>query len=1047
MAEDRVPRVFTIPAGVPFLDTLAEALLAGRLVAFDRDDPLALSAVTVLLPTRRAVRAFRDVLVRHLPAEAAILPDIRTIAISGDEEEEHLLAPSAEPVAQRLVLPAAVSPLRRLLALARLILAWAGSVRRELLMLSPDEPLLIPASAADAARLAGDLARLLDDMETAGIPWQRLREIVPDDHARYYQITLDFLKIVAEQWPAHLAEIGLTDPAVRRDTLIRASAARLAGPVVAAGSTGSIPATAALLKAIARHGEGAVVLPGLDQDSDTETWEAIGDAEGAAPSAFGHPQFGLKQLIGQLGILRQDVTPLAAAGDGLAARRRLVAEALRPAETTDRWAEARTAGAGSAMDGVTLLVARNEQEEATAIALALREAVETPGATAALVTPDRTIARRVAAELGRWGLDIDDSAGAPLDRLSEGIFARLVAEAALSEADPVLLLALAKHPLAAFGMSRPACRRAARMLEIALFRGNRIAGGVTALGAALAKARAEIEAGGRHLPAGRRRMREQDWRAAEKLTEALAETLAPLEQALSRPGEIAVADGTALLRDALAAAATDDSGADGLDTPAGHALTALLDGLGESGDGFRLRGSDYPEFLRALMADTALNPPAGRDPRIAIWGTLEARLQSVDLMVLAGLDEGVWPADTRTDPFLSRAMRGEVGLPPPERRLGQAAHDFVQGLLAPRVIVTRAEKRGGTPSVESRWLQRLEAVAGKTAMEAARERGAAYVALARDIDRVPPGEVRPVKPPQPKPPLAARPQGLSVTEIETLVRDPYAVYAKRVLRLDELEPLGRAPDYAQRGSLIHAALGDFITRWNGPFDAAATAELLATGRRVLAEIEGFPDVHAVWSFRFDAIARWIVQWEAARDAAIAERHAEISGHIEIPVGLPGGSFRLRGRADRIDRRHDGSIDILDFKTGTPPSARQVLVGFAPQLGLEAAMARDGGFDEALRGAPIATLAWIGLGKVGRDEPLKSAVEKDWTADGVAEEVMKRLEALLAAFADPERAYVSRARPMFETRYESPYDHLARVREWGLVESEEDWEWLWQPTAR
>ena len=1040
----RLPRVFTIPAGVPFLETLAGALLSGRLVAFDRDDPLALAGVTVLLPTRRAVRAFREVLVRRLPAEAAILPVVRPI---GDvDEEEHLLAPSTEPAAERIALPAAVTPLERRLTLAQLILAWARALRHAPLALAPDEPMLIPASAADAARLAGDLARLLDDMETAGIPWARLAELVPAEHARYYEVTLQFLRIVAEQWPAHLAELGLVDPAVRRDALIRASAKRLAGPVVAAGSTGSIPATAALLKAIARHDQGAVVLPGLDQDLDAATWEAIGEAGSAPPSAFGHPQFGLKQLVGQLGILREDVEPLIARGDAIAPRRRLLGEVLRPAETTDRWAEAATADSDGAMDGIALMVARNEQEEATAIALALREAVETPGTTAALVTPDRTIARRVAAELGRWGLDIDDSAGAPLDRLPEGIFARLLAEAAVSDGDPVLILALAKHPLAAFGMSLPACRRAARMLEIALFRGNRITGGIGKLGTALAGARAELDENGRHPPAARRRMRDEDWRAAGQLTSALTAILGQLEQGLARPEEISVAEATALLQKALEAAATDDGGENGLATAAGLALGTMLDGLAESGSGFRLRPADYPEFLRALMADAALSPPGGRDPRISIWGTLEARLQSVDLMVLAGLDEDVWPAETRTDPFLSRAMRSEVGLPPPERRLGQAAHDFVQGVLSPRVIVSRAEKRGGTPSVESRWLQRLEAVAGEKAMASARERGAAYVALARAIDTVLPGEVRPVKPPLPKPPLAVRPTSLSVTEIETLVRDPYAVYAKHVLGLEELEPLGRAPDYALRGTLIHQALGDFTRAWTGPFDATATAELLAIGRRVLAEIEGFPDIHAIWSFRFAAIARWLVAWEAGRDPDIAARHAEISGAIELPFGTAGGVFRLRGRADRIDRRRDGRLDILDFKTGSPPSARQVLVGFAPQLGLEAAMAKDGGFDEAFRGNAIAKLAWIGLGRGGRDTPLKSAVEKDWTADGVAVEVMKRLRALLAAFADPERAYVSRARPMFETRYESPYDHLARVREWGLVESEEDLEWLWQPPA-
>ena len=1031
MTKTRVPRVFTIPPGVPFLDTLAEALISGRLVTFDRDDPLALAGFTILLPTRRAVRAFRDALVRHLPAEAAILPTIRPI---GDvDEEAHLLAPSDEPAAERLALPAAVTPLARRLALTRLVLAWGRAVRRELLALSPDEPLLIPASAADAARLAGDLARLLDDMETNGIPWTRLAEIVPEEHASYFQITLDFLKIVAEQWPSHLAELGLTDPAMRRDTLVRAAAARLSGPVVAAGSTGSIPATAELLEAIARHDQGAVVLPGLDQDLDAETWEAIGETTSAPPSAFGHPQFGLKHLIGALGTTRDDVEPLAAPSGALAARRRLVADALRPAETTDRWAESVGGDGAAAMDGVTILTARNEQEEATAIALALREAIETPGATAALVTPDRTIARRVAAALGRWSLDVDNSAGVPLDRLEAGIFARLVAEAALSEADPVRILALAKHPLAAFGMSRPQCRHAARMLEIALLRGHRVTGGVMALEIALAAARAELHRDGTHPPAVRRRMRDTDWQAAEQLATVLADVLGPLERALAGPGEIALADATALLKTALATAATDDTGADGLTTTAGKALTTLLDGIGDSP--LTLRGADFAEFLRALMADVALSPPGGSDPRIAIWGTLEARLQSVDLVVLGGLDEGVWPSETRTDPFLSRAMRGAVGLPPPERRLGQAAHDFVEGVMAPRVIISRAEKRGGTPTVESRWLQRLEAVAGKPAMDAARARGAALVALAGAIDRPPPDAIRPVERPEPRPPVGTRPRRLPITDIETLIRDPYAIYAKRILKLEPLDPLGSPPDAALRGSIIHDALARFTREWTGAHDATAEARLLAIGDECLEAVADFPEVRAVWTIRFAAIARWFIAWEAARDAEVAKRHAEIDGKLDLMT--PEGPFTLIGRADRIDEITGGRLAIYDFKTGTPQTERTVFAGLTPQMTLEAAMARAGGFAGIAAGFTVADLAWLAVGQAGRTDPYVSAVRRGESADDLADAARAALQALIDAFDTVTTPYLSRSRPMFAARYGGDYDHLARVREWALVEGSGD----------
>jgi ATP-dependent helicase/nuclease subunit B len=1045
------PKVFSIPAGAPFLDVLADAVLAGRLAPLPepRDDPLALADVTILLPTRRAVRALRETFVEKLGGAAAILPVIRPI---GDaDEEDHLLDPGAETMAERLALPPAIDRLSRQLALTRLILAWGRAVRenREVLTLHEDEQLLIPASAADAARLATDLARLMDDVETAAAAWEAIQKLAPEDHAGYFQITLDFLKIAFERWPDYLATNGVVDPAVRRDRLIRAEAERLKrtpprGPVIAAGSTGTIPATAELLTAIAHLPNGAVVLPGLDRDLDAAGFEAIG---GIDPSArtHGHPQFGLKQLIAAIGVARDEVEPLGAVSPALALRARLASEALRPAETTDSWVAFRRTGPDphsveAALAGVGLIVAHNEQEEAVAIALAIREALEEAPSRVALVTPDRTLARRVAAELGRWALAVDDSAGARLDLLPAGVFTRLLAEAVAADGGPAALLALLKHPFAAFGLERTECRRAARTLEIAVFRGRRGSCGIAGLGEALATAKAEAEGeAARHVPQARRRLSTYDWGLAARLVARLDAALGRLAAALQSADMVTSAEAAGLVLDAVDAAARDNAGDDNQlwSGVGGEALAGLLSGLIE-GPVLPMSPAELPPFLTTLMAEVSVTRPAGADPRIHIWGTLEARLQSADLLILGGLDEGVWPTETRTDPWLSRAMRAEIGLPPPERRIGLAAHDFAQAFASPRVLVTRAEKRGGTPSVASRWLQRLEALVGETATERMEARGHRYVDLARDIDRWT-GPLAPVKRPEPKPAVAVRPRRLSVTEIETLVRDPYAIYAKHVLRLEPLDPLGQAPDYALRGSLIHEALGDFAKEWRGPFDEAARTRLTAIGRATLAEIEAFPDVHAIWSIRFAAIARWLIAWEAGRSSEIAARHAEIDGRLEIAA--PAGVFTLRGRADRIDLRHDGRVEVLDFKTGTPPSARRVLVGFAPQLGLEAAMVRAGAFDPAFRDRSIAYLGWIALGQVDRGKPVQSAVEEGWTADGVAAETLARFVALIVAFDDPDRAFASRARPMFETRYESPYDHLARVREWALVESEEDLDWL------
>ncbi len=1019
-------RVFTIPAGARFLPTLADALLSGRLgaLADPNEDPLALADIRIFLPTRRAARALGDALVARLGSGGAILPLIRPI---GDIDEDDLLLEPIEDPAERLVLPPAISRLDRQLILARFTRAWGAALQPDRLGLAAGAPVLIPASAADAFHLAGDLARLVDDVASAGLDWQRLQTLVPDDLARYWQITLDFLKIVGEAWPGLLDERHLADPATRRDRLIRDEARRLArdggtGLVIAAGSTGSIPATAELLATIARLPNGAVVLPDLDTALDDAAWTAIGGAEGASATP-GHPQYGLKQWLGRAGIDRREVMTLGAVSPALAARARLVSEAMRPAETTEAWADA-VPVPPEATEGLTLLVARNEQEEALALALALREAVETDGATAALVTPDRTIAARVAIELRRFGLTVDDSAGQPLRLSPAGTLARLVTAAARSDGAPVDLLALGKHPLAAFGMERAACRTAIGVIDLALFRGRLVAGGLAGLPAALE--RAARDAGDRtmRLHPAIKRLGAADWALAADLATRLRDVLDPLASLLADGAKSDVATIAGVLAATLdRVVATGPDAASFAVDAAGAKLAALLGGLsGTDAADFALSGPEFPALLDAAMAGVTVEPRPAGDPRIALWGTLEARLQSADLVILAGLDEGVWPSEARTDPWLSRVMRAEFGLEAPERRLGQSAHDFVSALGNARVLISRAERRGGAPTIAARWLQRIGARLGKAGAAALVARGETYLDWARALDASP--AAAPIARPQPKPPVEARPKRLSVTEIETLVRDPYAVYARRVLKLEPLDPIDVIPDSALRGTLIHEALGRFAPLWQPPFDAAAFRELIETSRTVFRDIAAFPAVHALWWPRFLAIAAWYVDWEASR-AEIEARHAEIDGKMVLSP-----DFMLTGRADRIDRRRDGAYEILDFKTGTPPSPKQLSTGLAPQLALEAAMLKRGAFGDIPAGASVAVLGWIGLGKVGKGEPFASAV-KDRTADELGDDAFARLAALIAAYADPARAYVSRARPMFENRFGSPYDHLARVAEWSI----------------
>jgi ATP-dependent helicase/nuclease subunit B len=1031
----RRPRVFTIPPSAPFLPTLIGALVEGRLVpGFPAaTDPLALATVTIYLPTRRACRLARDLFLEALGRDAAVLP--RLAALGDVDEDELAFADAAEGMSPGAAIDLAetLDRLERRLLLAQLILQWARArgVRTE-----ADAP-LVAGGPATALALADDLAHLMDDMTTRAVPWERLEALVPDHVSAYWQLTLEFLKIARETWPAILAERDLIEPAARRDRLIAAEAARLSaaagGPVVAAGSTASIPATAELLATIAQLPHGAVVLPGLDTELDEPSWDLIGGARDRAgrivlPPAAGHPQFALHAFLARIKMRREEVHALApAAAHG---RERLLSEALRPAAATDRWRERlRGDHIGRAVERVALIEAAQPAEEALAIAVALREAVEDPQAIAALVTPDRGLARRVVAALGRWNVAVDDTGGEPLADAPAGVFGRLAAEVALGGVEPVALLALLKHPLLRLGLSAARRRRAVAALERAVLRGPRPQPGTAGLVQALTTFEQNRHA--LHGSDPRRRIWDRHLDEALDLVARLGAALAPLETIAGL--DCALAELTARHRQVLAALLRNgDETIDGISMPDGAELLTLFDDLAESeaAKAFVLDTREYGQFLHATMAARIVRQPLAADARVRIFGLLEARLHHVDRLVLGGLVEGVWPPQTRSDPWLSRPMRHELGLDLPERRIGLTAHDFAQALGAREAVLTRSTKVAGTPTVASRFLQRLEAVCGEAHWNDVRDRGARYVELARSLDR--PRRVAAIKPPAPCPPRDARPTRLSVTEVEHWLRDPYTIYAKHVLRLAPLDPVDTPPGARDRGTVIHAAIADFSQAFAGGLPADPLAELLARGRQYFAPLAAFPEARAFWWPRFERIARWFADWEAARRRNLVTVHAEIRGEIAIPAG--DRTFRLTAIADRIERHQDETYALLDYKTGRVPSDKQVRVGVSPQLTLESVILRTGGFPGIPAGGSIGQLAYVAL-KGGDPAGQAQSIDlKDRTADQHADAAFERLAALVWRFEQEAQGYPSLLRPMWRNSY-GDYDHLARVKEWSATGGE------------
>lgn len=1045
--------VFNIPSSAPFLHTLLSALVDGRLIEGfrARGAPERLAQATLYLPTQRACRMAREVFLDIMEQDAVLLPRIVALGHVDEDELDFTQGDAAE--FSSLAVPEALDGLPRRLVLMRLVGAWAKRLGSRDLATAP----LVAGGPASTLALADDLARLIDDMTTRGVDWSALDNLVPDDLDRYWQLTLDFLKIAKDAWPAYLSERKLIESTRRRDLLIEAEAERIAavnGPFIAAGSTGSMPSTAKFLHAIAQHPQGAVVLPGLDTDLDSESWRTIGgirDPEGrfAEHPLSSHPQYALHGLLDLMGLDRDAVEALAApAAHG---RELLASEALRPATRTAQWhqrlAEQDIAARIEAgFDNLAIVEAANPEMEALAIAVAMREARQ-QNKTAALVTPDRALARRVMAALGRWKLSFDDSGGDSLMDTSAGIFARLAAETITTELSPPSLLALLKHPLLRLRQAEGAWTKAIHDLELAVLRGTRPAPGCKGLRAAVAwfadewgKAQRK-EHSALHPSEPRYRLDQNAIDGVARLLDALVDALAPLEN-LAR-GTHDFAQLAQLHRETLIRLSISGDGrAAVFDGHDGQQLTQAFDELLASGDDaaspaqthIALEIADYPDLFATAFANRVVRRPQNADASLRIYGLLEARLTQCDRVILGGLVEGVWPPAPHTDPWLSRPMRHDLGLDLPERRIGLTAHDFAQLLGADDVILTHATKVGGAPSVASRFLHRMKAIAKSEAWDAALERGARYIRYAEALDH--PDHVQPVAQPAPRPPVALRPLQMSVTEIEDWLRDPYTIFAKRILKLTPLDPIDLPLTAADRGSAIHNALGDFTEAHSKILPDNIAAELRSFGERHFAALMEHPEARALWWPRFLRIAEWFAGWEMKRREDIAEIAAELRGEIPIPLEN-GRRFTLSARADRIEHRSDRTFAIVDYKTGTPPSGKQVRLGLSPQLTLEAAILRGGGFKPFTAPVSVSELVYVrlnGNNPAGKEMVVDLRVnrgDEPQFPDDAADEALAKLTALIKKFENPDQAYTSLDLAMWSNRYGS-YDDLARIKEWSVA---------------
>ncbi len=969
----------TIPAELPFLDTL----VAGVLIRAG-DDPLALTRTTILLPTRRAVRSLTEAFLRASAGRAMLLP--RMVPV-GDLDAEELTINGADG---DLTIPPVLPPLQRQLLLSQLVLKL---------------PLGEQLTPGQAVLLAQSLAEFLDTVQTARCDMDALKRLAPDKFAEHWQQVLTFLGIVTDNWPAILAAHGALDPAERRNRVLAARIAAWAtappqDPVIAAGLSAGIAAVGDLIAAVARLPQGAIVLAGLDLNSSRL------DAVTADPT---HPQHLHARLLAQFALVPEQIPPWP--GCGAVApipRRALIQTAMAPASETDTWRRSARFAKEAVVD-LHRLDCAGAQEEAEVIALLMRQALETRERTAALVTPDRGLARRVAAELTRWDIAVDDSAGVPLDQAPPAVFLRLILDAAVEALAPLPLLALLKHPLAAGGMPADQFRGRVRRLEQRCLRGPRPGPGLIGLRQA--------------LPLGDRDLAD----LLSRLDGALRPLIALLEARNASLADLVAAHVAATEQ---LARSHDESGADRLwREAAGETAAQFVAELNAAAPSLpTIAGADYPALFDALMAGAVVRPRYGLHPRLAIWGLLEARLQRADVTILGGLNEGVWPPQTETDAFLSRPMRQAFGLQAPEERIGVAAHDFAQGLGAPVVWLTRAKRVEGAPTVPSRWLLRLDTVLRAAKLDGALDAGTEPLAWQAMLDAPPRSEWRRVAQPRPSPPVTARPRQLSVTQIETLIRDPYSIYARFILGLDPLDPIDAAPDAGARGSFIHQALEQFLKAHPDTLPRDAQRRLRAIGEKLFRPWQDRPELRAFWWPRFERVARWFVKTETARRQRLDQIHSEIDGRTAIAA--PGGEFVLKAKADRVDRRRDGNLAIVDYKTGSLPRGSDWELGYAPQLPLEAAMAEAGAFPGiAGRVAELEFWRLSGGDPAGEIKPLAKTAA---TLRQLIDEAIPGLRRLIAAYDNPATPYTAVPRSEYAPRY-NDYAHLARVKEWAAAD--------------
>lgn len=971
------PRIYSVPFG----EDLCEATVSHILKEVG-PDPLALSGAIILLPNNRAIKAMTEAFVRE--AEPGLLLP-RMVAV-GDLALDEALGPMLDPLSADEAVWPAINPASRIVLLAELVLKYRRA----------GESL----SAAEALRLARKLAEMIDEMEIEQVDLDELTGIsIEAELADHWQNSFGQIVQILPAYRAELAKRKLLGPAERRNILLGRLEARLrseppAVPVIAVGITTAAKAVARVLRRIVRMADGTVILPGVDLAMSAQEWDDLlpQKNEKGRPAARRnvevHPQFHLKLLLERMGVSRDEITPLGTADSS--ADGQVIADIFCMPQQSAAWRD--LPPARKTLPHVRLVEADDSAQEAKAIALTMRGALEQAGKRVALVTPDRELAVRVAAQLRRWGIAVDDSAGKPLLQLPEGSLILALAEAVASRFAVTNILEIAKHPLVHAGEKRLAWLERSRSLDMHL------RGPASGIGLRAIAARLQTEAADNQTLV--------DWWAA------FSTILTAMEQ-LSGSNLALIMDAIKDVADHLTEGGIWKGGA-------GRELARLWEEIAacDLSDVPVTDVSAIPSIMSELLSGAVVRPPYGGHPRAAIYGLLEARMQQADLVICGGLNENTWPQIAQPDPWLAPAIRRHLGLATLDRNIGLSAHDLATALGAKQVLLTRARRDRSGPTVASRFMLRIKALLGTQL-----QNDIATPQLARLLDE-PSAKLDFATRPEPAPNPEQRRVRLSITDFDQLKSDPYSFYAKRILRLKVLDPVDAEPSYAWRGTLVH----DILQHWFQQ-DDCAPEKLIARAEALLTDGSLEPLLRTLWQPRIADGLRWIAR-ETQRMRDEENRRlliAEQKGETEL-LGI-----KITGRADRIDALADGGIVIIDYKTGIPPKQKQVNAGFALQLGLVGLMA-ERGVIEGVTGKALRFEYWSlaknkdrAFGCVSVANSTKPNDNNHAAADFVAFSKAQAEEALSKWILGSE-PFTAKLHPEYSNY--ADYNQLMRLQEWN-----------------